>query len=80
MAIRLSKGLQLTDLSKVVYFKRYYFVPTFGVPSQPFYPYGYYCSARVVHGCIAGGGVPCYWARPLALYRMHSMLRGNSSM
>ena len=34
MAISFSegfKGLQLTDLSKVVYFKRYYFVPTFGV-------------------------------------------------
>ena len=31
--------------------------------------YGY--SARVVHGCIAGGGVPCNWARPLALYAVH---------
>ena len=39
MAIRFSegiKGLQLTDLSKVVYFKRYYFVPTFGVQVSHF--------------------------------------------
>ena len=30
------KGLQLTDLSKVVYFKRYYFIPTFGVQVSHF--------------------------------------------
>ena len=49
---------------KVVYFKRYYFVPTFGVQVSHSC---YYCSTHVVHGCIARKGVPYYWARLLAL-------------
>ena len=39
MAISFSEGfidLQLTDLSKMVYFKRYYFVPTFSVQVSHF--------------------------------------------
>ena len=39
MAISFSegfKGLKFTDLSKVVYFKRYYFVLTFGIQVSHF--------------------------------------------
>ena len=83
MAISFSEGfkdLQLADLSKVVCFKRYYFVPTFGVQVSHFVHMAIITAARVAHACIAGGGVPCYWACPLALYGAHSMLHGNSSM
>ena len=56
MAISFSEGFKNTDLSKVVYFKRYYFVPMVQVSH---FSICYYCSARVAHGCIAGEGVPC---------------------
>ena len=77
MAIRFSeafKGLQLTDL---VYFKRYYFVPTW-CTSQPFFHI-----IAALMWCIAalrGEGVTRYWPCLLALYGAHSMLCGNSSM
>ena len=79
MAIRFSeafKGLQLTDLSKMVYFKRFYFVLTFGLQVSHFIIV--HMAVLVLHGCIAGGGIPCYWARPLALYGAHLMLRGKT--
>ena len=62
------RDLPLTDWSKK------WSISTFGVEVSHFVymavsHFVYMaCSARVVHGRIVGGGVPCYWARPLALY------------
>ena len=43
------KDLQLTDLSKVVYFKRYYFVPTFAILSIFTLGNYYYSGVYVKH-------------------------------